>query len=172
MNKRALIFGVAILLQTLILVGVPAKKIYTRSNGRDVVLKVAPVDPYSILSGYYVILGYDIGNPESFAEDVKLEEGASVYTIVEQQPDGVWKPVKIEKELPKNLPPNHIALRGKWNGWQVAYGIEEFYIPETKRQQIADDLTKNRSEARVDVKVDSDGNAALIRLRIQDRIYE
>ena len=172
MNKRALIFALAVLLQGLILFGVPAKKVYTRSTGRDVVLKVAPVDPYSVLSGYYVTLGYDIGQPQSLKKTSELKDGEIVYTVVEQQADGVWNPVSIESELPKNLAANRVALRGQWDGWRMTYGIEEFYIPEGKRQQVADDLNKNRNEARVDVKVDSSGNAALIRLRIQDRIYE
>ncbi len=172
MSKRALIFAVAVSLQVLILLSVPAKKVYTRSTGRDVVLKVAPVDPYNILSGYYVTLGYDISQPSAFANTSKFADGDIIYAIVEQQADGSWRPSSIEAELPQNLAANHIAIRGRWNSWRITYGIEEFYIPEGKREQIADDLRKNQNEARVDLKVDSSGNAALVRLKIQDRIYE
>lgn len=172
MSNRVLIFAVAVSLQILILLGVPAKKIYTRSTGRDVVLKVAPVDPYNILSGYYVTLDYDISQTSSFANTSKFQDGSIIYAIVEQQADGVWKPVGIEAQMPKNLAVNRIAIRGRWNSWRIIYGIEEFYIPEGKRELIADDLRKNQSEARVDVKVDSNGNAALVRLKIQDRVYE
>jgi uncharacterized membrane-anchored protein len=172
MKKATLFFLAAVALQVLILLGVPARKAYTRATGRDVVLKVAPVDPYSILSGYYVILGYDISRPADFPSAPKFEPDEVIYAIVERQDDGVWKAAAIERELPKNLPANRIAIRGRWNEWRINYGIEEFYIPEEKRNVIADDLSKNQAEARVDLKVDSQGNAALIRLRIQDRVYE
>lgn len=171
MNKKTLFFAAAVIVQVLILAGVPVRKVYTRATGRDVILKVAPVDPYSILSGYYVTLGYDISQSSAFTEGSKLEADKIVYAIVEQQPDGVWTPVGLETSLPANLPNNRVALRGRFEGWRIVYGIEEFYIPEGKRQAIADDLSKNRNEARAEIKVDAGGNAALIRLRIQDRVY-
>ena len=172
MKKATAVFLVAVILQVLILVGVPARKAFTRATGRDVVLKVAPVDPYSMLSGYYVILGYDISRPADFPNAPKFESNEVIYAIVEQQADNLWKPVGINRALPKNLPPNRVAIRGRWNEWRINYGIEEFYIPEEKRTVIAEDLSKNQAEARVDVKVDAQGNAALVRLRIQNRVYE
>jgi uncharacterized membrane-anchored protein len=172
MKKATGIFLVAVVLQVLILVSVPARKAYTRATGREVILKVAPVDPYSILTGYYVILGYDISRPADFPNAPKFEPNEVIYAIVEQQSDSLWKPVGIDRVLPKNLPANRVAIRGRWNDWRIEYGIEEFYIPEEKRSVIADDLSKNQNEARVEVKVDATGNAALVRLRIQDRIYE
>ena len=172
MKKATIFFLAAVVLQALILVGVPARKAYTRATGRDVVLKVMPVDPYSILSGYYVTLGYDISRPADFPNAPKFESDEVIYAIVEQQADGVWKPVSIDRTLLKNLPPNRVAIRGRWDDWRITYGIEEFYIPEGTRTVIADDLGKNQAEARVDVKVDAQGNAALLRLRIQDRVYE
>ncbi len=172
MKKASAIFLVAVILQVLILIGVPARKAYTRAAGRAIVLKVAPVDPYSILSGYYVILGYDISRPADFPNAPKFEPNEVIYAVVEQQDDGLWKPVGIDRTLPKNLPVNQVAIRGRWDEWRIKYGIEEFYIPEEKRNVIADDLGKNQAEARVDVKVDASGNAALLRLRIQDRVYE
>ncbi len=172
MKKASAIFLVAVILQVLILIGVPARKAFTRATGRTVVLKVAPVDPYSILSGYYVILGYDISRPADFPNAPKFEPNEVIYAVVEQQPDGLWKAVGIDRALPKNLPANQVAIRGRWDEWRIKYGIEEFYIPEEKRSVIGDDLGKNQAEARVDVKVDAGGNAALLRLRIQDRVYE
>ena len=172
MKKATIFFLAAVVLQALILLGVPARKAYTRATGRDVVLKVMPVDPYSILSGYYVTLGYDISRPADFPNAPKFESDEVIYAIVEQQADGVWKPVSIDRTLPNTLPANRIAIRGRWDDWRITYGIEEFYIPEEKRTVIADDLGKNQAEARVDVKVDAQGNAALLRLRIQDRVYE
>ena len=172
MNKTTVFFFAAVALQVLILLGVPARKAYTRATGRDVVLKVAPVDPYDVLKGYFVTLDYDISRPANFPQAPKFEFDEVMYAIVEQQADGVWTPVGIERELPNNLPANRAAIRGHWDDRRIKYGIEEFSIPETKRQIVEEDLSKNRNEARVDLKVDADGNAALLRLRIQDRVYE
>lgn len=172
MNKHTLIFAAAVVLQLAILLGIPAKKVYTRATGREVTLKVVPVDPYDVLKGYYVTLGYEISRPNAILDVQNFAPGAVVYAVVEQQEDGFWTPVALEQELPQDLPSNRVALRGRWNGRRFDYGIEQFSIPESKREVIADDLNKNLNEARVDVKVDANGNAALLRLRIQDRVYE
>lgn len=172
MNKRTLFFAAAVVVQLVILLGVPARKVYTRATGREVVLQVAPVDPYDVLKGYYVTLGYDISRPGAFPNIPTLAANEVIYAIVEQAEDGIWKPIATAQELPQNLPANQAAIRGRWHQGRILYGIEEFSIPESKRDVIANDLSKNRNEARVDVKVDANGEAALLRLRIQDRVYE
>ncbi len=173
MKKTALGFALALAAQLLILLAVPAQKMYTRATGRTVVLKVRPVDPYSLLSGYYVTLGYEINDRTAFPNHEQFNgSGAEVYAIVEGREDGVWHPVALANDLPSGLPGNQIALRGRNNYGRIVYGIEEFYIPESKRQAIADDLRQHPAAARVEVKVDARGNAALVRLRIEERVYE
>jgi uncharacterized membrane-anchored protein len=172
MNRKALIFAAAVAAQVLILAAMPLSKAYTRATGRTVVLKVAPVDPYTILSGYYVRLGYEVNSPAGLAENRDLTEGRTVYTVIEQQPDGIWRAVRMSAVPPASLPPNQVFLRGRQTYSRVEYGIEEFYIPEDKRGVIENDLRENASQARVEVKVDSRGNAALVRLLIGNRVYE
>ena len=178
MSKRASLvaFIVAVVIQILILVAVPARKVFTLTTGKSVVLKVQPVDPYSILSGYYATLGFDISRVDAFPNTRRasqgFSEGAWLYAIVELGDDGTWKPISLEHELPANLPDNRAALLGRINHGTIRYGIEEFYIPEAQRYSIAEDLNKNVDKARVEIKVDRSGHAALERLRIEDRIYE
>jgi uncharacterized membrane-anchored protein len=178
MSKRTSLvaFIVAVLVQTLILVAVPARKVFTKATGKTVVLKIQPVDPYSILSGYYATLRFDIGRVDAFPNTRGTFQGFSngtwFYAIVEKGDDGIWKPISLEHELPANLPDNRAALLGRINHGTIRYGIEEFYIPEAQRDRIAEDLGKNVDKARVEVKVDRSGHAALERLRIEDRIYE
>jgi uncharacterized membrane-anchored protein len=178
MSKRTSLvaFIVAVVIQILILVGVPARKVFTMATGKTVVLKVEPVDPYSILSGYYATLGFDISRVDAFPNAKGMSEGISdgawFYAIVEKGDDGTWKPVSLDHELPANLPDNRAALLGRLNHGVIRYGIEEFYIPEAQRYSIAEDLRKNVDKARVEIKVDRSGHAALERLRIEDRIYE
>ncbi|MEK6300858.1 MAG: GDYXXLXY domain-containing protein [Acidobacteriota bacterium] len=174
MSKRSTLiaFAAAVVVQLLILVGVPARKAITLATGRSAVLKVQPVDPYSILSGYYVTLGFEISRVTAFPNAPEFSNGDVCYAVIEKGEDGVWKPISLERELPKNLPENRAALRGRVKYGGIEYGIEDFYIPETQRGPIEDDLRTNRDKARVEIKIDGSGNAALERLRIEDRIYE
>jgi uncharacterized membrane-anchored protein len=171
MNRRSIFFVLAVAAQFLILAAVPAQKIYTRATGRSVALKIQPVDPYNILSGYYVTLSYEIASPESFADSGNFY-GEQVYAIIERRSDGVWRPVSLSKSRPANLPENRIAIRGRHTYSRIEYGIEEFFIPEDKRAEIEQALSKNRDQARAEVRVDSEGNAALVRLLIGDQVYD
>jgi uncharacterized membrane-anchored protein len=178
MSKRTSLvaFIVAVVIQMLILVAVPARKVFTKATGKTVVLKVQPVDPYSILSGYYATLGFDISRIDAFPNARGMSQGFSngdwLYAVVEKGDDGIWKPISLDHELPANLPDNRAALLGRISHGAIIYGIEEFYIPEAQRYPISDDLSRNVDKARVEVKVDRSGHAALERLRIEDRIYE
>ena len=174
MSKRATLisFVAAILVQLLILVAVPARKAITLATGKKAVLKVQPVDPYSLLSGYYVTLGFDISAEAAFPPVRGLEDGGPCYAVIEEGPDGVWRPVALSGDFPKNLSENRLALLGRLSYGQIRYGIENFYIPETQRQVISDDLRKNPDKARIEIRVDRAGNSALKRLIIEDRVYE
>jgi uncharacterized membrane-anchored protein len=178
MSKRAslIAFIVAVAIQILILVAVPARNVFTVATGKTVVLKVQPVDPYSILSGYYATLGFDISRVDAFPNgsgiSQRFSDGDAIYAIVERGDDGTWKPVSLEHEIPADLPDNRAALLGRLNGGTIRYGIEEFYFPEAQRDRISEDLSRNVDKARVEIKVDRNGHAALERLRIEDRIYE
>src|SRR5574338_511133 len=133
-------FIAAVIIQVLILVAVPARKVFTIATGKSVVLKVRPVDPYNILSGYYATLGFDISRVEAFPNasgiSHSFSEGDRCSAVVEKGDDGTWKPVSLEHELPDNLPENRVALLGRLNHGVIRYGIEEFYIPEAQRHSI------------------------------------
>lgn len=174
MSKRTslIAFVAAVVVQILILVAVPARKVVTRATGRTVVLKVQPIDPYNLLSGYYSTLSFDISRVDAFPNAQVFPDGSWVYAIVQRGDDGIWTPALLATQLPANLPDNRVALLGQINYGLIKYGIEDFYIPEAQREAIAEDLRMNRNQARVEVKVDSSGHAALERLKIQDRTYE
>jgi uncharacterized membrane-anchored protein len=172
MNRHALYFALAVAAQLLILAAVPAQKIYTRATGRSVTLKMRPVDPYSVLSGYYVTLNYEIADSHSFANSDYSYDGERIYAILERQNDGVWRPVSLSKSRPTDLPENRIAIRGRQAYSRIEYGIEEFFIPEDKRAEIEEGLRKNHAQARVEIKVDSKGDAALVRLLIGNHVYD
>lgn len=175
MNRRTLLlsFVAALALQLAIIGAIPARKVMTIARGREITLKVQPIDPYSIMSGYYVVLSYRISRDSSFPTPPELLPGSPCYAVVEKDEEGFWNPVELSKELPTYLPRNRAVLSGTFEqGGTIRYGIENFYIPETRRSEIADDLRRNPDKAVVDVSVDESGGAVLRRLRIENRIYE
>lgn len=170
-KAKLAVFIAALLIQVLIVAAIPARKVITRASGRTIVLKVRPVDPYSILSGYYVTLAFEISTPTGFPTPPELKNGDACYAVVERDESGVWRPYSLDRELPQELSENQAAIAGRVNQSRFQYGIENFFIPEAQRSLIEDDLRKNGDRAVVEVKVDSQGNAALVKLIIDDRVY-
>lgn len=186
-------FWLPLLLQASLIVAIPARDAYTYVAGKPVTLQTAPVDPYDLLRGYYQTLRYDIsdvallrslpgGNqlvaaPEtSLPFYVILEAPAAIATTTATttapQP---WKPVRISPDRPAELAANQAAIQGQFNGGQVTYGLETYYMPEDQRQQINADIgqvqQQNQEEFVVEVKVDAGGNAVPIGLWVRDRNY-
>lgn len=51
-------------------------------------------------------------------------------------------------------------------------GLKHSTFLKARREEISEDLRMHTDKARAEVKVDSRGNAALERLRIENRVYE
>jgi uncharacterized membrane-anchored protein len=176
-NRKALwAFAGAVALQLAILAAVPAPQAYTRLTGRTVILKTAPIDPYDAMSGYYVTLSYEVSNLSRIpgGEAILKDENksATVYVVLREGTDGVWEAESVHNSWP-DVSADRVVLKGRQIQWSfIEYGIERFFIPETAREAVEKDLRANREEARVEVKVDSFGRAALVRLRIGDRVYD
>ena len=88
--------------------------------------------PNDFLSGYYVTLRFDISSVHAFPSTTEFAEGDRCYAVIERGEGGLWKPVSLARELPANLPENRVALLGRINYGRIEYGIETFYIPESK----------------------------------------
>jgi uncharacterized membrane-anchored protein len=175
-NRKTLwAFAAAVALQLAVLAAVPAPQVYTRLTGRTVILKTAPIDPYDVMSGYYVTLSYEISNPRRIAGGeafLKGENAAAVYVALREGADGVWEAESVHDAWP-DVPPDRVIIKGRGLHYSlIEYGIERFFIPETAREAVEKDLRANREAARVEVKVDSFGRAALLRLLIGDRVYD
>lgn len=166
-------FAAAVLLQVLILVVVPMQQVRSLVTGRTIELAVEPVDPYNIMKGYFVTLNYRICRPDRISSHTpRLDVGQTVYTVVEEGADGLWLPVSIQTSPPWGLSDRRIFLQGRNIGWRgISYGIEEYSIPEAKRGEVDQALRKHVDKARVRVKVDADGNAALESLIINGVVY-
>ncbi len=172
MSKRILLFIMAVVVQTAILATIPARQIHARMTGKLIIIKTAPVDPYSFLSGYHVILGYEISTPNPNQMQIQNSWDTPVFVVLRERPDKVWEIDSVHKERPMNVPQDKVVIRGRTEYNRIRYGIEHYFIPETNRSQIEREFRDNRTESYAQVKVDRFGNAALVGLKIRDTLYE
>jgi uncharacterized membrane-anchored protein len=196
---------VPLLLQIGLIAAVPATAVYTFMTGKTVVLQTAPVDPYDFLRGYYQVLSYNISDRTNLQKlpgwkDLpgektpcppgvdcpqnthKVYRKTSFYVILEAPKAATnpgrpqaWKPVRVSLENPRNLPANQIAIKGKYNGFLMEYGLETYYMPEDEREKVNQEISEAQSSQRqsflVEVKVDKTGHAVPVSLWVRDRNY-
>ena len=175
MTKQSWLFALAVAFQLVILAAIPAKQIQARWTGTLITIKTAPVDPYDFLSGYHVILRYEISRPSdehwsSFPSERK--DGMTVYAILQKGADDIWTLRTLTDKRPKELPEDQIALKGRISHNTIEYGIEHFFIPEEGRDTFEAALRRNQQTALAQIRVDRFGHAALIRLIVDGKTYE
>lgn len=185
---------VPLMLQSALIMAVPAQDVMTVATGTAVTLQTAPVDPYDFMRGYYQTLSYDISRLETLrslpgGEAMFADEGdwepRSFYVVLaapqtQATPPAPWQPVRVSKTRPQNLTPQQIALQGDYTGvgigmGQVTYGLERYYMPAHRRQDVNADINQTQWQDQtafvVDVKVDRRGNAVPVGLWVRDRNY-
>lgn len=121
-------------------------------DGREVLLKVQPVDPRDLLRGDYVVLGYEASNlpKEAFVKspDVKAPVDNVVWVLLRKGADGVYAPAAYSFDRGAMPQPgaDEVIVRAKSvysdpdQGARVDYGIERFYLPEGEGKQIEKDM--------------------------------
>ncbi len=158
-----------IAVQLLILAAVPGRKVLARIHGTDVTLETRPVDPYDVMSGYYVTLGYK-------AEDAPLapgfhpDDGATVYiTVARGTP--AWRGVAVTADP---IPPeaDQVSLKATWDGRRARLlDAQRLYVPEAERFKVTEAFRAAASPAVADLKVDSGGAVALLRLHVNGHTW-
>lgn len=179
-------FWVPVLIQSALIVAVPAQDAYTVVTGTAVTLQTAPVDPYDLLRGYYQTLSYEISRVDTLkqlpggSEVLGNRDTSSFYVVLQAPgtsttPPTPWKPVRISRDRPTDLVANQVSLRGDYQNGQILYGLETYYMPEDRRNQINADINqiqrRNQRAFVVDIKVDAQGNSVPTSLWVSDRNY-
>lgn len=156
-------FWAVMLIQSALIVAVPFKSAVTYHTGQTVTLQTVPVDPYDLLRGYSQTLSFDISQEETLrslpnAEAVLSEKATNpeLYvtleapTAADQAASEVplpWQPVAVSNDFPEALADNQVALRGRYNGWQIEYGLETYYMPESQRDGINEHIREVQQPA-------------------------
>ncbi|HEY9616145.1 MAG TPA: GDYXXLXY domain-containing protein [Microcoleaceae cyanobacterium] len=180
-------FWLPLVFQAALIIIVPAQNAYTTIAGKSITLQTAPVDPYDLMRGYSQTLRYDISDLtllKNLPGGKWFQQHASgaFYVVLAApapttaQPPPPWKPVRISGDRPNQLAANQVALQGNYDGWQVTYGLETYYMPEDQREQLNDTIQQVQQQRQqqafvVEAKVDSSGHAVPISLWVRDRNY-
>jgi uncharacterized membrane-anchored protein len=159
---------VALGVQLAILALVPARSLVALTTGTEVTLRTMPVDPYDLLSGYYVTLAYEVERPDAPRPDVP--DGATVYVVVERDTPA-WRFVRYALDRDA-AGPDQVVLRGRarWSGVALD-NARRLYIPEAQREAVEEALARADRRALVDMRVGADGTIALLRLRADGQTF-
>jgi uncharacterized membrane-anchored protein len=142
--------GVLVLLAVNVLV---LKKEHTLAHGRTVLLRLAPVDPRSLIQGDYMVLRYAI---EQQASEARLK--ADGHIVVSLDENNVASFVRVHKGEPLKAGEHLLFYRDRGG---LRLGAESFMFQEGKATVYA--------KARYgELKVDDSGASVLVGLRGED----
>lgn len=129
-------------------------------DGKEVLLKVEPVDPRDLLRGDYVRLGYDISRIE-VEKIANLPQGEQatvegpIVVRLKKDADGYWRATSASLGTDSTVAAaGEVDIRGEvTDGWsltpgstvRVDYGIERFYVPEGEGLAIEEEMRKRNS---------------------------
>ncbi len=126
------------------------KKETTLSDGKLVLLKLAPVDPRSLIQGDYMRLRYGIARSNA---DSIAKRG---YCVIKLDSNGVAARVRFQGES-KPLNDQEYLIKYTAGDWNVNIGAESFFFQEGEGE-------KFEKAAYGALKIDSKGNSILIGL--------
>lgn len=172
------LFWLALVLQVGLVGLVPARKALTLATGSPIYLQIAPLDPYDPLRGRYVALSYTVAQLSTLEKlpgwSPELAKPGILYLCLAPpagDPAQPWQAIGISRDRPKDLQPAEVALQGWFDGWQLRFGIEEFFISEALGDDLEPEIRRNPETLRAEVKVDPWGQAALVGLWAGKRRY-
>lgn len=181
---KAVLFGVAVLVQCVLLVLMVADRMQILREGREVTLQTQPVDPRDLLRGDYVVLRYDISEVTAGALAGKPAEARNPIVFVKLAPnaDGLYAAVSVHAEpVPVTAP--EVLIRGRvsyscgsnvrtfCDKLTIKYGLESYFVPEGEGGKL--EQARNQQKLRIVAAVLPSGRAAIKRLLLDgEPVYE
>ncbi|NUM36275.1 MAG: GDYXXLXY domain-containing protein [Candidatus Brocadiae bacterium] len=105
------------------------------ASGRPIILKLAPVDPRSLIQGDYMVLDYEInGQIRKALEDARKEESSGYektkgYVVVSIAKDSLATFKRLhDPSIP--LSEDEQLLKFKKHDWRVQLGAESYFFQE------------------------------------------
>lgn len=106
-----------------------------------------------------------------------VDRGLQIHAFLREETDGSWAADSVvtgRLQVPIDRRQQDKAVARAWvRRNTIVYGdIESYFVPEGQRARIAEDLRAHPQEVAAQVRVDADGRAVLLQVRIQDRLYD
>jgi uncharacterized membrane-anchored protein len=149
MTKRTIIAGLTLVIvfQVAVLAGEYLGAVYPLWTGKEIHLKVVPVDPRSLFRGNYAQLRYDISTIDvmDLGEHKQFRNGEFVYIKLKPGIDGVYIFDGAELDKPATIPFIRGRIRAP-NGQEdvrkceVRYGIEAYFAPKQRALALEKEL--------------------------------
>ena len=156
LNQSRIIILIGLLLVVSVFSYSVWKKEQILTQGEDILIHLAPVDPRSLMQGDYMILNYDIPRIIEVAADGQLE-GMLVYTLDEHNVVTFKRVAQPNDSLSANE--KRLHFRNRRRGIQV--GANSFFFQEGK--------AKTFEAAKYgELRVDGNGHSVLVALRDGD----
>jgi uncharacterized membrane-anchored protein len=181
---KAVLFGVAVLVQCLLLMLMVVDRVQILREGVEVTLQTQPVDPRDLLRGDYVVLRYLISEVPAGALKGKPAEARNPTVFVKLAPNanGLYAAVSVHSEpVPVTAP--EILFRGRvsytcgttspvfCDKLTIKYGLESYFVPEGEGGKL--EQARNQQKLRIVAAVLPSGRAAIKRLLLDgEPVYE
>lgn len=143
MSRKKIIIALcaAVLLQLMVLSGMLVLAAMPLWTGKEIRVKVAPVDPRSLFRGNYARLSYGFSRLEKGAlgggREKNLRDNEVVYITLRANQDGLYEYAAASLEKPDT----GVFLRGRIDKfYRVTYGIEAFFTQKEKALKLEKDL--------------------------------
>ena len=123
LSKSWALLALVAIAQILALVWMVADRISLINSSRTVILKTVPVDPRALFRGDYVRLSYEISpiGGKFLPKGETFKRNDYGYVIMEPQGQQPAKPVGVTKNMPRDLKPDQIVIRGIVTGtWTLS----------------------------------------------------
>jgi len=138
---------IVILLWVLLTGGITAYNERILHCGKEILLKISPVDPRDFLRGDYVHLMYDINRIPDFAES-RDDLHEDVYVILHENPDKTYSIENLSDKKPEG---DCVFIKGKKSaGWIYYDEIQQYFVKEGEGI-ILEQKLRNGGVARVSV---------------------
>ncbi|UDM50815.1 GDYXXLXY domain-containing protein [Cupriavidus sp. MP-37] len=131
------------------------------ARGDTVFLRLAPVDPRSLMQGDYMALNFDIGNQIRAAQAQDRQLPRDGVAVIRRDAQGVASFVRVHRAEPLAAGEQLLryqTARSRWGGMQVQVSTDAYFFQEGQGQRFA-------QAEYGEFRVGADGQALLVGLR-------
>ena len=144
--KLKLIFAAAVF-QILAVIAMLAYAYAPIYFGKEILLQTTLYDPRDMFRGNYVDLSYEFSNVSGKRDEKRGARDDKIYAVLKQDKDGRYKFDKYSFERPNG----GMFLAGRVDYNTANFGIEAFFMPPKKAQQMERDMMEFNATAVISV---------------------